>query len=123
MQSFQYTFQISKKIIFEVNYYLLGSNKSKYFSTSAAQFNQPKTEFNCCGQAQEDLLKGYPLAMNFYKKFDPLHCKDLTAEQYSEIVQELEKLKLAYNFIHTEGDRGFSFSSQKELSMLKVKKS
>ena len=123
MQSFHYTFQISKKIIFEVNYYLLGSNKSKYFSTSAAQFNQPKTDYNRCGQAQNELLKGFPLAMNFYKKFDHLHVKDLTTVQYSEIVQELEKLKSAYNFIHTEDDRGFSYGSQKDLSMLKVKKS
>ena len=123
MESFHYTFQISKKIIFEVNYYLLGSNKSKYFSTSAAEFNQPKTDFYCCGQAQNELLKGFPLAMNFYKKFEQFHCKDLTEEQYKEILFEIEKLKSAYNFIHTENDRGFSYGSQRELSMLKVKKS
>ena len=78
MESFKYVFQLSKKNIFEVEYSRCGNNTNKHFSTSAAQFNQPKSDYNRCGQAQNDLLKGFPLAMNFFKAFDELHLKDLT---------------------------------------------
>ena len=47
------SFQLSKKIIFNVNYYTLGNNSSSYFSTSADEFNQPKTGYCRCGQAQD----------------------------------------------------------------------
>ncbi len=55
MPSFHFIFQISKKIIFEVNYW--GLNETPYFSTQAAEFNQNRSDYVQCGQAQEELLK------------------------------------------------------------------
>lgn len=75
MESFQYVFQLSKKIVFEVSYYRLGNNTNKDFSTSASEFNQPKSNYNRCGQAQNDLLKDFPLAMDFYKNLIIYICK------------------------------------------------
>ena len=62
------SFQLSKKIIFEVNFYTLGNNSHPYFSTSAYEFNQPKTDYRRGGQAQEDLTKGFYVARRFWKK-------------------------------------------------------
>jgi hypothetical protein len=120
LKSFHFVFQISGKIVFEVNYYRLGNNKTKHFSTSAAQFNQPKTDYNRCGQAQHDLLKGAPAAMRFFKKWDTCHVKDLTPEQHTEVLQDIEELKAKYNYLETEKDA--SFSKIRELAMQPVKK-
>lgn len=61
MKEFMYCFQISKMIVFEVEYYTLGSNKAPYFSTSAAEFIRSKRDYSRCGQAQAALLpKGSP---------------------------------------------------------------
>ena len=62
------SFQLSKKIVFNVNYYTLGNNSSPYFSTSADEFNQPKTDYCRGGQAQEDLTKNFLTARRFWKK-------------------------------------------------------
>lgn len=43
MKEFMYCFQISKLIVFEVEYYTLGGNKAPYFSTSAAERLHPET--------------------------------------------------------------------------------
>lgn len=56
MKEFMYCFQISKLIVFEVEYYTLGGNKTPYFSTSAAEFIRSKRDYNRCGQAQRELL-------------------------------------------------------------------
>jgi hypothetical protein len=53
---FHTAFQLTRKIIFKVSYYTLGSNDSAYFSTSVCEFNQPKTDFSRCGQAQKGLV-------------------------------------------------------------------
>lgn len=119
LSSFHYAFQISRKIVFEVNYYRLGSNSTKHFSTSAAQFNQPKTDFNHCGQAQKELLKGAGAAMSFYKKFDPLHIKDLTEDQHTDILAGISKLKDKYNWI--ESDNDIRLSDLRDLSKMPVK--
>lgn len=111
---FKYTFQITRKVIFEVSYYTLGSNKNPHFTTSAAVFNQPKTDFSQCGQCQDSVLTGK--AVKFYKKWDYLHLKDLTAAEYEEIIEDIEELKNAYNWIS-----GQSFSAQRELSKSKLK--
>lgn len=117
LASFNFVFQLSRTIIFEVNYYRLGDNGDKYFSTSAAAFNRPKTDFNQCGQAQDTLLKGFTAAMAFYKKFDPLHIKDLTAAQHAEVLAGIEALKAKYNFIQRDGDYGINFSDSRALSI------
>lgn len=102
MKEFQYTFAVARGVVFEVNYYTLGHNKSAHFSTSAGQFNRPRTDYNQCGQAQSDLLKG--AARTFWKKWDKLHLKDLTPMQHRELMSDIEKLKKDYpHFV--EGNR------------------
>ena len=120
LPSFHYAFQMSKKVVFELNYYRLGSNKNKHFITSAAQFNQLKTDFNHCGQAQNDLLKGHTKAMSFYKKWDSVHIQDLTSQQHADMLNDIEILKNKYNFISAESD--IRFSDLKTLSKLTPKK-
>jgi len=119
LKSFHFVFQLSKKIVFEVNYYRLGSNTNKYFTTSAASFNQPKTDYNQCGQAQDSLLSGK--AKLFYKKWDYLHTLDVTKNQYNDILSDIEELKGTYNFIERES-KSFCFSEIKEFSKLNIKK-
>ena len=120
LDTFNYAFQLGKKIVFEVNYYRCGSNENKYFTTSCAKFNQPKTDFNHCGQAQKELLKGFHAAMSFYKKWDFTHCLDVTLDQHLEIIADIEILKSKYNFI--EGKYSSNFSNLKDLSKLELKK-
>ena len=123
-KEFTSVFQINKTITFEVNYYTMGSNKSPHFSTSANQFNRPKTDYNRCGQCQNDLLTGK--AKRFYDKWDKLHLSILTENQYNEMIEDLEELKNTYNHIYTCLDkeiykRSISFSDMKDLSMMKIK--
>lgn len=113
-REFNYTFQINKTVIFEVSYYTLGTNKSPYFSTSAAVFNRLKSDFNQCGQCQEDLLFGD--AKKFFYKFDSLHLKDLSENDYISIIEDIELLKAKYNYIDN-----CSFYNQRELSKMKLK--
>lgn len=104
MKEFQAVFQLSKTIVFEVNYYTLSTNSSPNFATSAAQFCRNKQDYSRCGQAQQDLLKGYLWAMRFFKKWDCLHLHNLTAAQYEEMRQDLEGLKARYNYLFEELD-------------------
>lgn len=101
-KEFQAVFQIDKTRIFEVRYYTLGTNKSPYFATSAALFIRSKRDFNQCGQAQESILSKSSKAYKFYKKWDCLHCQDLTPTQYEEMIQDLEALKNQYNYMYEE---------------------
>lgn len=113
MREFQYTFVVARGRIFEVNYRTLATNAKPYFATSAAKFNRPRTDFNQCGQAQDDLLVG--VARKFYKKWDRLHLKELTEDQHAELSQDIEALKIAYPYyIETEGE-DIRFSQEVEL--------
>ena len=116
-----WSFQISKKIIFNVEYYILGDNKSPYFSTSADKFNQPKTDYEQGGQAQAELLPKLSTAMKFWRKWDKKHLNDLTLEEYRELLQDVEVLKNCYNYIEKEQtarhQKGISFYNSKILSM------
>jgi len=118
---FHVAFALSKTKVFNVNYYTLGSNKSPYFSTSAEVFNRPKTDFSQCGQCQEEVLKGYRLAMNFYKKWDEMHLKELSEDQYQELIEDLKELFLKYPYLleEKEGERlrDISFGRVKDFSM------
>lgn len=120
LQSFHYVFQITRTITFSVQYYRCGGNKHKYFSTSAEVFNRPKTDYNMCGQCQDDVLFG--LAKKFYKKWDVLHTRDLTGEQYNDLLKDIEELKLKYNYCVQFSDRHVNFSDCKQLSMQPIKK-
>lgn len=121
------SFQLSKKIIFNVDFYTLGNNSCPYFSTSAFEFNQPKTDYCRGGQAQEDLTRGFYVARRFWKKWDKKHLQDLTKEEYTDLIIDLERMKETYNYLWGELDEakkpynpGFSFERMKELSKMKL---
>lgn len=125
MERFEFhaAFQLTRKIIFEVSYYTLGSNESAYFATSAYEFNQPKTDWSRGGQAQKDLCFGP--AKVFYEKWDRYHLQKLDDEQFEEMIKGLEVLKQKYNYIENKAavkPADIRFSQMKELSMQKVKK-
>lgn len=95
---FMYAFCITRTIVFEVKYFTLYRNSAPYFATSAAVFNRPKTDYKRCGQCQNDILSGK--AKQFYKKWDSCHCKDITDDQYMEMLNDIEELKKIYpNYI------------------------
>lgn len=104
MKEFLYCFQISKTIIFEVNYYTLSTNSNALFTTSAAEFVRNKKDFRQCGQAQADLLPLASTARRFWQKWDQHHLHDLTPAQYAELLEDLEALKTRYNYIVKEPD-------------------
>jgi hypothetical protein len=123
LTSFHYAFKISKTVIFEVDYYRLDSNKFKHFSTSAAQFNHIRSDYNQCGQAQKSLLPQSSLAYKFYKKWDLVHLQDLTAEQHAECLSDLTNLAAHYeNLNKTITDDYFSFDALVALSRSHIKK-
>lgn len=97
-----WAFQISKTVIFEVKYYILGNNEKPYFSTSANKFNRPKTDWNEAGQAQKNLLPIFSPARIFWAKWDKKHLQDLTNDEYIELLKDIEKLKSTYNYIEED---------------------
>lgn len=121
------SFQLSRKIIFNVEYYTLGNNPSPYFVTSAYEFNQSKTGYRRAGQGQEDLTKSFLVARRFWKKWDKKHLQDLTENEYEELMQDIEALKEKYNYIYKELNEyskpyhpTIHFTDMKKLSMLKL---
>lgn len=126
-EEFQYTFQITNFINFNVDFYTLSSNSHPDFSTSADLFYKNKTDYERCGQCQDEVLPKNSLAMEFYQKFDKYHLTNLTTEQYNEIVKEIEKLKERYNFICKKESEmplnnfHFKFEDAVELSKLPLK--
>lgn len=129
MKEFNVCFQMSKMILFNVSYYTLRSNKNPYFATSADEFIRSKRDFGRGGQAQEDLLKKFPTAYNFYKKWDVFHLKQLTQEQYDEMRKDLCVLEQKYNNLFLEMEDGiqlkpdhFSFCQLVEFSKQAPKK-
>ena len=120
-----WAFQINKTIIFEVEYYQLKGNSTPHFTTSASKFNQPKTDWIQCGQAQQTLLPRNSLAYDFYKYWNDKHLKDLSQKEYKELCDDIEALKKCYNHIELEQDKNLwrthiSFNSLKNLSMQKL---
>ena len=124
-KEFKYVFQVTKLITFEVSYYTLGNNSTPHFTTSANEFIRSKRDYDRCGQAQNDLLTGK--AKQFYKKWDNLHLKDLTDNQYSELLADIEILKDKYNYLEKIKDTfkntkdDFSFYQIVEFSKQKLK--
>ena len=129
MKEFNACFQMSKMILFEVSYYTLGGNQNPHFATSAYEFVRNKRDFCTIGQAQETLLKEFPEAYNFYKKWDVFHLKQLTQEQYNEMRKDLRILEQKYNNLFLEMEDGiqlkpdrFSFCQLVEFSKQTPKK-
>lgn len=120
---FLYVFCISRMKVFAVEYYTLSTNPRPYFTTRAAEFNRPKTNYNHCGQCQEYITTG--AAKKFWRKWDALHCQDLTDDQYAELLQDIEALKKAYpHYIEKQLDTSkrpysptISFYDIKKMSM------
>lgn len=120
-----WAFQISKTVIFEVKYYILGNNEKPYFSTSANEFNRPKTDWVRGGQAQDDLLPRNPTfgnARKFWKKWDTKHLQDLTDNEYTELLQDIQTLKDTYNYIEEDQttQHHIGFWKLHKLSMAKL---
>ena len=115
-------------VLFEVKYYTCGSNTHPYFSTCAEEFIRNKRDYKRCGQCQDSVLPKNSVAMNFYKKWDCVHIKDITEEQYLEIIQDIEALKTKYNYlekIQNEDEKfneNFSFYDEVEFSKQTLKK-
>lgn len=98
-KEFKYYFQITKLVMFEVEYCTLGSNKNPYFATSANKFLKNKRGYGCCGQAQDRLLPKNSIVRQFWGKWDKKHLKDLSDDEYREITKDIEELKEKYNYI------------------------
>lgn len=121
--TFSVVFQITKTIMFEVNYHKVGGNKDPYFATSAMVFNRPKTDYNQCGQCQDKVLPIGSIARAFYKKWDKFHCKDIMdGETYKELINDLNGLRERYNYVERFDDRDVTFYQCKEVSMQPLKK-
>ena len=121
MKEFNYIFEVSRMVIFEVNYHSLYPDRHPYFATNAVKFVQNKRDYETCGQCQERVLTGK--ALEFFKKWDFLHLKDLKEQEYDLIQKDIEVLKETYNhYTHNaECFKGFTFYSKKSLSMQKMK--
>lgn len=123
--AWHYVFQISKTVVFEVNYYILGNNKEPYFSTSANEFIRSKQDYRSGGQAQERLLPHFSPAYKFYKKWNPFHLQTLTDERLEELRADIIHLRWCYNSLCYRDWRNFDtipFRVVKELSMLPINK-
>ena len=101
-REFMAVFQLSKMRMFHVAYYTLSTNSHPHFTTTANEFIRSKRDYRTGGQAQDYVTKGFTTARNFWQKWDPMHLKDLTEEQYTEMVSDLEALKKKYNYILME---------------------
>lgn len=118
---FLYAFKINKMIIFSVEYGAIKSNTNWHFATSASKFIKSKRDWEICGQCQEDVLKNTK-AFKFWKKWDSLHCQNLTIEQYQELLQDIEELKKHYKYIYKDENyylHYIPFDEKKALSMEK----
>lgn len=127
-KEFKYCFQITKLIMFEVEYYTLGSNKSPYFVTQANEFFKNKKDYKSGGQAQDRLLPKNSIVRQFWEKWDKKHLKDLSDDEYREVVKDIEELKEKYNYIEyikdtfKGGYEDFSFEQIVLLSKAELKK-
>lgn len=129
-KEFQYCFQITKFVLFEVAYCTPLDNKSPDFTTSAEEFSKNKRGHKCGGQAQDKILPENSIARQFWKKWDKKHLKDLSDDEYREVVKDIEELKEKYNFIEDirdtfKGDydkTGFPLRERILLSKMNLKK-
>ena len=121
--TFSMVFQITKTIMFEVNYYKIGGNTSPYFSTSAMVFNRSKTDYTGCGQCQASVLPIASSARMFYKKWNKYHCNDIMdSGTYKELLSDLDELKEKYNYVERFDNIDITFNQCRALSMGALKK-
>jgi len=119
-------FQLSRTEVYEVHVepnIVSGQYKQDgfRFSSEAEVFNRSKTDFDRCGQCQEEVTKNHLLANSHWKKWDKYHLGKVTPELYDEWLEDLKALKEAYNYIEKE-HMAITFNEVRDLSMEKVKK-
>lgn len=101
--AFTITFRVKKKHFFTVQFGgLKRHTQQPYFSTSGGILNHIRSDWNQCGQCQSYILPSGSLFRNFFDKWDTLHIKRLTMEQYNELVKDLEELKEKYTHIDND---------------------
>lgn len=99
---FDYVFLIGRNEIFNVSYHKHKGNKDYDFTTSIGVFNHPRTDFNQCGQGQDDVLPKKGMAREFWEKWDKKHLHPLTEEEMQEMRKELEEMEKKYPFVKVE---------------------
>lgn len=72
---------ISKTFVFKIEYYRLRTNKSPYFSTTYKGW-----------QNQEELPHN-SMAYQFYRKWNPFQCIEMTINEFNEMMEDLQKLR------------------------------
>lgn len=122
LKDFSMAFKITNFVLFEVRYNHVGDNEDADFATSAVKFTRNKKSYESAGQCQDDVLPKESKAYKFYQKWDTKHLNTLDAEEYSELLNDLETLKSNYEFIYKEGNRDFNWFDLLELSKIKTKK-
>ena len=101
-KAFGYSFRIAKRLFFFVEFGAVkSSSQNPYFATSGGELNTRRSDFVMCGQCQADLMqhRNSKAMKEFFEKWDTLHTKDLTHEQYEDLIVDLETLKSAYPHI------------------------
>lgn len=63
--------------------------------------NYTRSGLNSGGQCQERILLRGSILYTFFEKWDKLHTKELTMEQFNELKQDIEKLKEKYKYIES----------------------
>ena len=116
-----YIFQLSRMVMFNVSYRRLAGNKQPYFATSAQVFCRNKRDITRGGQCQADVLKVFPAAYEFWKKWDKKHLHRLDYKTYQELLDDIKFLKEEYNWDYINSD-SFPFSREVELSKQKPKR-
>ena len=116
-----YIFQLSRMVMFNVSYTRLMGNKQPHFATSAQVFCKNKKGITRGGQCQSDVLKDFPLAYEFWQKWDNKHLHRLDVEKYEELLSDIEELKEEYNWDYTKSD-SFPWYREVELSKQKPKR-
>jgi len=100
--AFSLSFRIKKKHFFEVVFGdLKAQGQQPYFATSGCVLNYIRSDYNRCGQCQHDILQKGSLFYKFFEKWDVLHTKSLTMEQFNELKQDIEELKEKYDYVES----------------------
>lgn len=100
--SLSYSFRLRKKVYFMVEFgHLKDYERPPYFSTSGGVFNYIRSDWNRCGQCQDSVLQNNTVAKRFYDKWDKLHTKSLTMEEYHDLLNDLEEMKEQYPYVES----------------------
>lgn len=101
--AFTIAFRVKKKHFFIVEFGDVKFHAQQpHFSTSGGILNHIRSDWKQCGQCQPHILPKHSLFRKFFDKWDILHTKRLTMEQYKELLQDLKKLKEKYPHINND---------------------